>query len=171
MSKPVAYFAYGSNMSSRRLTARIPSARIVGTGHLHGYRLAFHKFSHVDLSAKCDACPSDNPHDRVIGVLYHIHADEKPLLDRIEGVGSGYDEKRVNIRCKDEEADVEAFMYAATHIDPTIKPFHWYKEHVLRGAHEHGFPDSYLEFLNTFESVEDPQPERHYRELAIYTPR
>lgn len=167
MSEMITYFAYGSNMSSRRLKARLPSSRILGTGELAGHRLAFHKFSHVDLSAKCDACPSDHPDDRVIGVLYHIHVDEKALLDRIEGVGNGYDEKRVNIR--NGAGHIEAFMYAATRIDPTVRPYHWYKAHVVRGAREHGLPESYLEFLNSFESIDDPQPERHRHELSIYS--
>lgn len=166
MQKTLTYFAYGSNMSSRRLKARIPSARVVGTGHLPGHRLAFHKFSHVDLSAKCDAHPSGDPEDRVYGVIYSIAAIEKPRLDSVEGVGNGYEEKEVLVQT--EAGTVRAFTYAATRIDPSLKPYLWYKEHVLRGAREHGLAPDYLGFLNAVQAIPDPDRERHFRELSIY---
>lgn len=34
----LAYFAYGSNMSVLRLAARLPSAKVVTTGFLIGYK-------------------------------------------------------------------------------------------------------------------------------------
>jgi hypothetical protein len=36
-------FAYGSNMLTRRLAARTPSAVAVGTAYVEGYRLTFDK--------------------------------------------------------------------------------------------------------------------------------
>jgi gamma-glutamylcyclotransferase (GGCT)/AIG2-like uncharacterized protein YtfP len=166
MSEILTYFAYGSNMSSRRLQARVPAARVIGTATLAGHRLAFHKFSHVDLSAKCDAFASLDESDRVIGVLYELPRSQKPALDEVEGLGIGYDEKRVQVHGPD--GHVEAFMYAATRIDASVKPFHWYKQHVIFGAKEHALPDAYLAFIDSFESIDDPDPERHARELNIY---
>ncbi|WP_018294906.1 gamma-glutamylcyclotransferase family protein [Mariprofundus ferrooxydans] len=166
MSETLTYFAYGSNMSSKRLQARVPSARVIGTATLTGHRLAFHKFSHVDLSAKCDACESADDTDRVIGVLYHLPRAEKPTLDKVEGLGIGYDEKQVRVHGSD--GHVDAFMYAATRIDDAVKPFHWYKQHVIHGARENRLPDAYLAFIDSFESIDDPDNERHERELNIY---
>ena len=37
------YFAYGSNMLSRRFLKRVPSANALGTGILRHHQLAFHK--------------------------------------------------------------------------------------------------------------------------------
>ena len=37
------YFAYGSNMSERRLRKRVPSAKVVGTGILKNHCLTFQK--------------------------------------------------------------------------------------------------------------------------------
>jgi hypothetical protein len=59
MSQPAQdfpYFACGSNMSSRRLTApgRAPSAKRVTVGYVPGRRLRFDKFSTRDQSGKCD---------------------------------------------------------------------------------------------------------------------
>lgn len=166
MSEMLTYFAYGSNMSSCRLQARVPSARIIGTGVLAGHRLAFHKFSHVDLSAKCDAYESADESDRVIGVLYHLPRSEKPALDRVEGLGIGYEEKSIRVQTGD--GHIDAFMYAATRIDMSVKPYHWYKEHVLRGAQEHALPNHYLAFINGFESVDDPDVARQRLEMEIY---
>ncbi|MGD8384961.1 MAG: gamma-glutamylcyclotransferase, partial [Lysobacterales bacterium] len=87
------YFAYGSNMSSKRLRARLPSASLAGVGVLRGHRLVFHKVSNHDGSGKCGIVESTRDH--VLGVLYEIDADEKPVLDRIEG--AGYVEKRIEI--------------------------------------------------------------------------
>ena len=90
-------FSYGSNMSQRRLQARVPSARFMAVAELPGHRLRFHK-SASDGSAKCNAEDTGNPEDRVIGVVYEIAATEKPDLDRHEALGFGYDEKQVVLK-------------------------------------------------------------------------
>lgn len=62
------YFAYGSNMLFRRLKARTPSARLVGVGHVLGYRLVFDKVS-KDGSGKCDIERTGVNADMVYGAL------------------------------------------------------------------------------------------------------
>src|SRR5699024_11701520 len=89
------YFAYGSNMSRRRLQARVPSARVLGTGILANHALAFHKFSGRDGSGKCDIVASDNA--TVYGVLFCIPAAELSVLDAYEGNGHGYDRCMVKL--------------------------------------------------------------------------
>jgi hypothetical protein len=42
--------------------------------------------------------------------------------------------------------------YFATHIDSSLKPYHWYKEHVLRGVKENGFPVDCL-FNNSIRQI------------------
>src|SRR5436309_10854406 len=83
------YFAYGSNMLTRRLTARTPSAAAVGTGFVEGYRLSFDKVS-SDGSGKCDIEPTSNPADRVYGVVFTIADAEAGALDDAEGLDRGY---------------------------------------------------------------------------------
>lgn len=160
------YFSYGSNMSIRRLCARVPSATRIATGMLALHQLRFHKKS-VDGSAKCDAQRSEDPSHFILGVLYEIHPDEKPGLDEAEGLGSGYEIKDVLIRL-DDGTSVHAFTYYATRIDATLKPYDWYREHVLVGARESLFPEDYVNFLEAFEFIEDPDPDRRSRELSIY---
>lgn len=161
------YFAYGSNMSTARLRARVPSARVLGPGRLPGHALRFHKSSEADGSAKCDACHTADAGDTVQGVVFRIDPGERPHLDRAEGLGVGYAVKEVAVHL-DGGDRVAAFTYYAVAIDPRLRPYHWYKEHVLRGALEHGLPEPYVEVIRAVESCSDPQAERHRRELAIY---
>jgi len=90
----ILYFAYGSNMLTRRLRApdRCPSAVAVGSGFLNGRRLTFDKVG-SDGSGKCDIEATSNSSDRACGVLFEIDCSEKPALDRAEGLGKGYCER------------------------------------------------------------------------------
>jgi len=161
------YFAYGSNLSTPRLRTRTPSARVLGVAVLVGHRLEFHK-SGRDGSAKCDAFETGEPRDRVIGVVFDIEDAEKPGLDRAEDLGRGYGEKRVTVTSM-EGGSMQVLAYCATRIDASLRPFHWYKEHVLRGAREHGLPEEYIARISAIESIDDPGAMRHERELAIYS--
>lgn len=161
----LTYFAYGSNMLSRRLQARVASARPVGIGRLHGHRLRWHMLG-SDGSAKCDALHTGHQPDCLWGVLYTIDPREKHHLDRAEGLGMAYAQATVRIVAADTE--VEAFTYRALRIRDGQRPFHWYREFVLRGAHEHGLPAEYLRELASVRSLADPDAERAALNEAIY---
>lgn len=161
------YFSYGSNMSSRRLLSRTPSASLIDTGLIRAHRLLFHKISHVDGSAKCDAFHTGNDKDIVYGVLFSLASEEKPLLDKIEGLGIGYEIKKVLVETGNGTI-IEAFSYYATHIDKELKPYSWYKQHVLHGAYEHGLPSHYISKIERIETIVDTNRGRHEQELAIY---
>ncbi len=160
------YFAYGSNMSTPRLLNRVVSARAVAVACLPAHALRFHKRGR-DGSAKCDAFYTGQDHDELHGVVYRIAAAEKPCLDECEGLGNGYDVKTVTVLGKNG-TNYRAFTYCATRIDARLRPFHWYREHVLRGAIEHGLQDAYIATIRGIESIADPQQHQHERELAIY---
>ena len=136
------YFAYGSNMSSLRLRLRTPSARALGIGRLPGHALRWHKLGR-DGSGKCDIAESGEQVGGVWGVLYRIALAEKPILDRIEGLGIGYEEEEV--RVETEDGPVAALTYKAKpgRIDAQLRPLADYKRHVLLGAREHGLPMAY----------------------------
>ncbi|MGV8825301.1 gamma-glutamylcyclotransferase family protein [Methylibium petroleiphilum] len=157
-------FAYGSNMSSARLRDRVPSARVVGRGVLHGHQIAWHKVS-KDGSGKCDVEASDAPDAAVHGVVYAIDQAEKATLDSAEGLGKGYDERRVVVEMNG--SPFVATMYYATHKDPTLKPYSWYKAHVLTGACEHELPPEYIAMLEAAEALQDPDASRHQIQMAL----
>lgn len=153
------YFAYGSNMLTRRLTAknRAPSAKPVGIGYAEGRRLTFDKVSQ-DGSGKCDAEATGKITDRVYGVVFEIPLAEKAALDKAEGLGKGYAGERIEVVTA--EGKVQLDTYIATKKEPVLRPYHWYKAITVAGAVEHGLPKDYVEWLRAFESIEDPNAER-----------
>jgi len=162
------YFAYGSNMSTLRLRGRVPSATPEGNGFLYGYKLAFHKVGMRDGSGKCDAHETGNAEDYLVGVLYTIDREHRSLLHAIEGAGAGYEVTHVTITTPSNTA-VPAFTYCATNIKPDLKPFHWYKHHVVFGARENNLPSEYVDQILSVESIEDPDHARALQELSIYS--
>ena len=166
MSSPLTFvnFAYGSNMCSRRLCERTPSALPLGIGRLTGHKLMWH-MAGGDGSAKCDIVATGRAEDVVWGVLYEIAASEKPLLDRAEGLGHSYHRKTVSVL--HETGPIEAETYCAIAIDATRAPYDWYHAYVLAGALEHGLPGDYAEALRTLAVVVDPDAERRRKNLAL----
>lgn len=162
----IHYFAYGSNLATHRLLQRIPEARIHQVATLQGHRLCFHK-NDAGQSGKCDIQATEDHNDIVYGVIYLISPNGKEALDYYEGHGFGYQSKTIEITTLDGDR-LEALTYYAIDIDVIQQPYHWYKEHVLRGAREHGFPDDYVAMIEEQESIDDDDEERVWRELAIY---
>ena len=161
------YFAYGSNMSIRRLRQRARSASSVTVAMLAGHQLRFHKAGQ-DQSGKCDAYATGDASDSVFGVIFDVHITDKVILDNVEGLGRGYDEKYVELQTP-AAGDMSALIYCATDIDPALKPFAWYKHHVLCGATEFGLPDDYVEHsIRRIESIDDSDRSRQRREMAVY---
>ncbi|MGH0036723.1 MAG: gamma-glutamylcyclotransferase family protein [Myxococcota bacterium] len=136
------YFAYGSNMSSRRLTARIDGARALGAARIPHSRLVFDKPGR-DGSAKANLAPDPGLGRWVWGVVWSVSGLALDTLDRFE---PGYDrlERRVLFADGRERA-------AATYVwrgDPVLAaPAAWYLEHLLAGAREHALPPAWRALL------------------------
>ncbi|TGD74339.1 gamma-glutamylcyclotransferase [Mangrovimicrobium sediminis] len=161
------YFAYGSNMSLARLCARVPGALPLGQRRLSGYTLRFHKRG-TDGSAKCDAFFTGSENDAVLGMLYAVHLSGKAVLDEIEGLERGYDEKQVELSCS-RGTRCAASTYVATAIDPTLLPFDWYLQHVLAGARDAALPADYVRrAIESVAVVSDPDVQRGALEFAVH---
>ena len=162
----INYFAFGSNLSSARLLQRIPEASKYCVATLQQHRLCWHKKGQ-DQSGKCDIVFTGKPLDTVYGVVYLMTHDEKLELDAYEGAGIGYERRVIQVSTL-HGAVIDAFTYCALEIDQRRRPYHWYKEHVLRGALEHEFPSHYVEHIKGTRSIDDRDETRHQRELSIY---
>ena len=160
------YFAYGSNLSLKRLQARVPSAVPLGVFTLPKHKLTFHKVGR-DGTAKCDACLTNDPSDAVIGRLYEIDEIEKQDLDRAEGLGCGYEEKYIKVF--NNRGSFKATTYYATELNTTLKPFTWYKQHVLIGAREAGLPESYIAAIEAVPAVADYDAVREAEQLSVHS--
>lgn len=162
----VRLFVYGSNMLTTRLRERVPSAEALGIGHLPGYILKWHKPSR-DGSGKCDIERSGRKEDVVWGVLFELDPVDKPALDRAEGLGKGYVERRVDVVT--DRGIVRAWVYVATARDLTLRPYHWYKAFVVAGAREHGLPHEYVQLLETAASNRDSDAGRTAKNEKLLT--
>ena len=154
-------FAYGSNLHIGRMRSRVPSAEPISIGYVAGRRIAFHKRSN-DGSAKADASYTADPNDRVWGVIYRVHARETPILDRHEFLGIGYDRNQIGV-VTPLGTTVTAWMYVARSdaIDRSIRPYFWYLEFIVTGAHQHRLPLCYIKSLRSTECDNDPDPSRY----------
>lgn len=164
--KNIRYFAYGSNMSLRRLRDRVPSAVMVGAAILEHHRLVFHKRG-MDGSAKCDVVPSTAPGDCVHGVLFDLDEDHIRLLDMAEGNGFAYIRKTVETACKGGLRR-RAECYFAIDTQSGMTPYEWYLDHIIVGALEANLPGWYVQRLREIESICDLDEQRASRELSIY---
>jgi hypothetical protein len=153
-------------MSLLRLQERVPSAQKIEIVTLKNHQLRFN-MSGIDGSGKCDAFETNNSEDKVIGALFEINRNEKVILDRAESLGSGYDEKFVFVENALGEI-FEALIYCAIKIDPSLKPYSWYLNHVIVGAKETKLPTYYLAVIESVECIEDSDKSREAREHAIY---
>lgn len=147
------YAAYGSNLHPVRLTDRLPSAQLLGTAHLAQWSLRFHKRS-KDESGKCSILSGS---DGVHFAIFEISAQDKLVLDEIEGLGNGYAGVTLNIP---GFGDCVSYIAEETHIDDSLRPYDWYKELVLVGARFHNFPDHHVRHIQSIQAVRDPDRER-----------
>jgi SAM-dependent methyltransferase len=142
----VLVFAYGSNLDAERMTARVPSARLVGRSRLEHHELRFHKRGSKDGTGKANAFRSDADDAAVHGVVYEI--DERGLasLDAHEG---GYERRLLSLAVEERGERVDAWVYLARPetIDDALAPEAWYVAHVLAGARAHGLPSHVVEGL------------------------
>jgi len=164
MASRFHYFAYGSNMLTQRLAARCPGIVPVGAAALQGYTLNFSKVGR-DLSGK--ATPVAQAGAALHGVLFHIDAADLAVLDRIEGVGAGYE--RVNVALHQDGAaeTIEAVTYVATHTDERLRPFLWYRALVLAGAMQHALPEAHQALIRGFDCDDDLHEARKGRVEAL----
>jgi hypothetical protein len=161
------YFAYGSNMCTRRLTGRCPSGQPLFVAELKGHRFRFHKRS-KDGSAKADAEYTGNDSDVVLGVVFNIDDSEEGELDRAEGTGNGYTKDIVEVADENNiEYQVKIYRADRAAIDQTLRPYSWYKRFVIEGARQHNLPEVYINQINQYEVVEDSDRNRDGRNRAI----
>lgn len=150
------YFAYGSNLHPERLRRRTPSAVLVTTSELPGWRLSFEKRGR-DGSAKATITPADEPDLSVHGAVYEVAMAEKRRLDRIEGLNKGYHEYVLSLP---DAGEVWTYRADTGYTYPSLVPFRWYRDLVVLGARYHGFPAAYIDAIAGLAAADDPDADR-----------
>lgn len=133
------YFAYGSNLRTARLRARVPSATPRGVAWLDGFRLTLDKRG-ADGSAKANVAAAAG--ERVFGVVYELEAAHWPDLDRCE---PGYE--RFDARVERGGARLAVQTYRSTLVTDDPVAHAWYKRLMVEGAREHGLPPEWVALL------------------------
>lgn len=162
------YFAFGSNMSKARLTEQNPSAKFLTTALLKGYQLNFDAYSKTWEASPATITRTNDPADRVYGVLWELNLEDLSKLDKQEGVAyKVYHRLTVkvapckNSSCQNEDnydGAVEAITYQLTQerIAKGVggpeglgdgRPNKDYKGYIVTGARENKLPKSYIDKL------------------------
>ena len=143
-----AYFAYGSNMSTARLAARVSDPVTVGSAHLIDWQLAFNKPGR-DGTGKANLVPAAGA--RVWGVAWTLPEDAWPVLDGFE---PDYERSVLRLLQPDGRAlHAHVYLYACPADTPSIRPSRDYLDHLLAGATEHGLPEEYIAKIRAFGEV------------------
>ncbi|MDP1580041.1 MAG: gamma-glutamylcyclotransferase [Candidatus Didemnitutus sp.] len=161
------YFAYGSNMLTHRLRARVPSADNPSRFALNGYSLRFHKRSDNDGSAKCNIINTGSTKDVVHGIIFDVPEIQSGALDRAEGLGNGYKKETWTFETGGQSHDMFVYIAEPSYINESLQPFEWYHKLVIAGAEQHGLPVKYVTKLKSISFREDHDLERKERKDAI----
>lgn len=160
----VPYFAYGSNMLTERLRARVRSARPVGAARLPGMTLSFAKRGR-DLSGKAMIATAEDTALPLHGVLFEIDAAEIAVLDGFEG--PGYARATLSVTAGGTPVAAQVYVPMPDHIDAALLPFDWYLELILAGGRQHGLPPHWIGALAAMSRLPDPVRDRPTRAEAM----
>jgi gamma-glutamylcyclotransferase len=166
MSLP--YLAYGSNLHPVRIAERVPSSRLIGVTRLDGYSVTFVKRSR-DGSAKCNLVLTGDQRPGAYAAVYEIADAERCLLDRAEGLGSGYEETRVAVHVNGARFVAFAYVADRRYVASDLLPYDWYKALVVEGARYHRFPRGYLSYLGETDCRPDPDRRRSLLNETLLT--
>jgi gamma-glutamylcyclotransferase len=160
------YFAYGSNMLSERLRARVPGATVLGTASVAGRQLQFHKRS-KDGSGKCDIPQTGDPADIAHGVLFDVPDQQPAALDRAESAGYGYERTTIDVSFGGSDISAGVYLAVPQHTDARLLPYDWYHALVVAGARQNSLPADYVSRLADVPTKPDSDLARETRREAI----
>lgn len=141
------YLAYGSNLSSRQMTARCPGAFALGPASLDGYTLAFTRRSRRWGGHAADVLPRAGA--RTWGVAWQVDEHHLDALDHFEGVPTGVYARHTVTAQLPGGPKIEAVTYRVVRpVDGS--PSARYLHTILEGAREFGLPSEWIAHLATF---------------------
>jgi len=165
--KKMKTFAYGSNMNIDRLQERTPSAVKVSNASIKGYKFRCNKVSNTG-SSKGNIVFTGDENDVVWGVIYEIDDNEKPNLDRVEGLGQGYNQTTITVKNSDnQDEDVQVYVADPGAINENMRPFDWYRDFILSGTEQNKLPEEYIEELRSVQSTIDTNATRRESNYSI----
>lgn len=155
------YFGFGSNMNTRSLRAKGVKPLASRLAVLDGWCLRFnvqHFFCHE--GGVGNIVRSENPKDRVLGVVHDCPDEALERLDVVEAYGHGYDRITVNVQVNDKLVPALCYVGMPEFIDDNCLPSQRYLNIVTDGAREAGLELGYLQnlMLHPVHKVEQQRP-------------
>jgi cation transport regulator ChaC len=155
-------FAYGSNMDREDLNSwcekegrtKIDFSN-VSPAKLNGYKLSFNYFSSSRGAGVANIMRSDK--DCVYGILIELDEESINTLRKKEGFPNCYDEINVEvIKFADTKVQgAKTYKVKTENETPGYQaPKKYYLNLIIRNAEKYGFPDEYIEFLNSLEAID-----------------
>lgn len=136
------YFAYGANMDLENMSDRCLDAIVIGACTLKGYRFIINHYGVASIV-----------HDHtssVYGVLWEISQEDEDFLDLFEGVKGGwYGKESISISMMGDETIHENVLVYVASNNTLGKPIEDYFQNIIRNAMEFGFPQAYVEYLQS----------------------
>ena len=134
------YFAYGANMDAGAMALRCPASRLIGGGHLPGYRFIIMREGYASVVR--------DPRRVVWGVVWELASADIPALDRYEGVAGGlYTKAALPVRARDGVR--RALIYLGGSTAPG-RPRPGYLEAVVAAARAAQLPPVYIRELGSW---------------------
>jgi gamma-glutamylcyclotransferase (GGCT)/AIG2-like uncharacterized protein YtfP len=142
------YFAYGSNLSKRRVEQRTGSVPLARTVRLNDYRLAFNL--HADGAIYANIMPCQR--SIVWGAAYWCSREMMDAFDRYEGVAHGcYRRLCVEVETGiDEKLQAQTYIGGSDFVADEGRPSEYYLQLIVTGAAEHSLPEEYVRFVAAY---------------------
>lgn len=133
LSNKTFYFAYGSNMSEKRMIDRGVDYKDRFKGILNNYKFTINKKSYKDpLMGFANIIKSDS--DIVEGIIYELEENDIKKLDKFEGFPKHYD--RIKLFVDSDRGMLECIVYVATEkwvVEKELKTTTEYKKFIIDG--------------------------------------
>lgn len=126
------YLAYGSNLHIGQMQRRCPTAEVLGTSTLHGYRLVFNGVATIE----------PDPDRSVPVLLWDIKPADEPPLDRYEGYPHLYRRETVQVELNGKTVDAMVYIMNSNGIRP---PSTGYYSIIREGYEMNGLDITFLE--------------------------
>jgi gamma-glutamylcyclotransferase (GGCT)/AIG2-like uncharacterized protein YtfP len=126
------YLAYGSNLNLKQMAGRCPTAKVLGSAKLMGYRLLFR-----GNGGGAVATVEKEKGGGVPALLWQITPRDEAALDRYEGYPWLYRKETVKVRFKGKW--IEAMVYIMNEGRPLGAPSRYYYDVIRQGYLDAGF--------------------------------
>jgi gamma-glutamylcyclotransferase (GGCT)/AIG2-like uncharacterized protein YtfP len=126
------YIAYGSNLNLSQMAYRCPTAKVVGSAMLKGYRLTFRGVATLEQEADAETPVA----------VWELETEDEATLDRYEGHPFLYRKETVDITVRG--TDMKAMVYLMNAGRPAMPSTQYYRA-IAEGYDDVGLDLTYLD--------------------------